>query len=1317
MKKAIGTVAAALTLGCAFAGTCWGANVGVSRFWHNHQPIYWPDWSASQPERVQFAKDSIDAKRGGAAHPSNDLEGDVFNKDDRKNAYQSGPRNSLAACPEDAGYAVSYSGSLIENVRSLGNAGYLGYSGSWNAGWREARGWRTSRGGPRMDLVGFCYHHALAPVLPKAVFRKEVETFKQAWWKAWDGAMDLSDHSKGFFPTEMAFTTEMVDVLADEGYEWVIVASHHLSRTCPTYLQQGSAEANYRINSSEPNRADLLGPSPTEGWWYDSPNPGNCANNVSPFAYQLHKVQYVDPETGATKQMIAVPSDDVLSYKAGYGAIDAGMAGAIAARATDPERPVLVLPATDGDNAWGGGSSSWHESMPNFFRDCASHGYEPFSIQDFVDRYGAKADLVHIEDGAWIFPEMCYGSPYFLKWVDPPCNAARPELCYPGTQVDLETPGFALKFWNWAPVIAGANWCETAEQILEAQGTPVEEWKIATPYEWSDGSYNNLNVAEKAWHIYLAGLDSGFNYYGGKGNDDECKQSLANANAVAVLRDFMAANLPQDRTAPSMMRPQRFPYNPGAHTFGWFNTTPTDGSYRKKMGSDFYVWTHVYDVSGIPDGGVVLWVRADKDGVNSLASTQNETYAGGDEVGDWMAISMVRRSLPKTRAELNAAASDSEIDYEFEPAEVADYYFAKVACFRGQLVDYYVEARDAKGNVSKSDIQHVWVEDDGTPAGGGTAASAAFDPAAPSDCADIVVTFRAGDGALAGAAAVRCVYTFAGADADWHEAAMAPTGASNEWRVTFTAGEGAFTNDAPELRVCFTDGGTNWESRGGANWTVAIRDCDAPLDGVKLVPEPAVAGEVVTVSYYPAGRALEGAAGVFIHHGYNGANWTVAPGDAMAPAGDHWTFELAVPSAASNLSMCFNDGGSLWDNNGGMDWTFAVTGTVEPTPDPPVPTNEPFLALSLPLGGTATVDGDWPEFELQGTSAQIQGALGWTNPLAGASGTALAATDGAWSACVPLTEGTNIIRVSGVAAGGGTVASDSADGYAGFADGATGGTGLGPWTVLGDGTDAGVFLAGDGVENCAIGTPAWGFWAQNGACAEGIRPFAQPMKTGDTFTVRWENGSIENGYGTGVALQTAGGETLWQLYFNGGGSAYLLNGGEATATAWTDGGMDVAVTWTAGREFSATIAPLGGTAETVGGAFMAEGAPERFRIWNYSSTGGDDHNVYLRSIAVTNASDGETLSVVATIVKTGEPFLVDGLEWASEEGAAPAVKLDMAVPGIRYGLERCDDLLADPQVWTPVEGSEAVAGEDGIVAFVLEGETAPFAAYRVVRHP
>ena len=697
--------------------------VHVSRMWHNHQPTYWPEWNTNgaQVNRVEYAWDSIVTKpsrtySGSAAqHPENNLT-EIFGNDDRRSSYQSGPRNSLASLSSAAGFCLSYSGSLIDGVRSLGNANQNGYGPGWSSGNREARNWRTPAGSRRMDLVGFTYHHSLAPLLPKPVLRKELQIMKQAYWKAWGGNSDLSDHSKGFFPTEMAFSSSIIDVLVEEGFDWSIVASHHLSRTCPTYMNQGNISNNRGIFSSLPNRADLLGPSPTSGWWYGEPNPGNAAWNVAPFAYQLHRAKYVNPQTGQESSILLVPSDDVLSYRFGYASEGIGkIQQNIAPFATDPSRPVIVMPSTDGDNAWGGGSSSWFEATPDFFNAAGGAGYAATAVQDFVNQHGAAAGTVHIEDGAWIFPESCYGSANFLKWIEPPL-AATPATRYANTLADLETPGFALKFWAWAPVITGANWCETAEQILRDEGGAVQTYKIQAPYDW-DGTYTNPNDVELAWHIYLHGLDSGFNYYGGLGNDDEVKSALASTRAIEKLQPFMTPQRRvQDRTPPSVLKPQRYPYNPGTYNFGWFNRNPpTDSSYLKKMPSDFYVWTHAYDVAGI--ASVNLKVRIDLDGVNSLASHQNETYAGGSELGEWVTVPMTRRVLPNTREALNAAANNGQINYFMTPPELADYYFAKIndaalPNFRGNLIDYHIEAEDSLGNVHRSDIQHVFVEDD-----------------------------------------------------------------------------------------------------------------------------------------------------------------------------------------------------------------------------------------------------------------------------------------------------------------------------------------------------------------------------------------------------------------------------------------------------------------------------------------------------------------------------------------------------------------------------------------------------------------------------
>ena len=919
-------------------------NVHVTRFWHNHQPIYWPEWNrnGSQTQRGQYAWDSIVLKDSQnfnglspVKHPENNLT-DIFGLDDRKNAYQGGPRTSLTTF-SGGGFAMSYSGSLIANVKQLGGGGHLGYGGGWNHGNTEAR-----RDWGRLDLLGFTYHHSLAPLLPKEVFRKEIQTFKQAWWKAWGGNSDLSDHSKGFFPTEMGYSRHLIDVLVEEGYEWVIVASHHVSRTSPSYNDRANPEGSYNIYSSPPNKADQLGPrfDNASQWWYGEPNPGNAAWNVAPFAYQLHKVQYVNPETGAIREMIAVPSDDVLSYRYGYANEGVGKIDQfIAPHATDPNRPVIVMPSTDGDNAWGGGSSSWMEATPQLFNESASRGYVKTMPGAFVNSFKQHAPVTHIEDGAWIFPEMCYGSPNFLKWIEPPVNPKNIASCYPNTMVDMETPGYALKFFSYAPLMAGANWVITAEQILKDEGGQVRPWVIEEPYDWDGNGFGDRNDVELAWHIYLKGLDSGFNYYGGLGNDDELKPALATKNAIDKLQNFMSSRMAQDRTPPTLLKPQRFPYNPGAYTFGWFNRVPgVDERFLKKMGSEFYIWTHAYDVSGIQS--INVKVRIDNDGVNSMANTHNETYAGGSDVGQWITIPMTKRVLPKTRSELNAKADNGQIDFVvFDPAYwpnpiIADYYFVKITDqnvpgFRGKLLDYYIEATDTRGNVEKSDIQHVWVEHDG----GQSSESAypTFEPSAPSDCQPVTVNLNAATSVLAGASSVFMLHRFTTNDADWASVAMTRQ-SSNTFSVTLSTNQ--IPVGAPFLEVAFNDGQGNWESNNGNNWKVNLRDCNAPENGVLFMPAAPNGCDPVTIRYYPAGRNLAAANPVYIHVGRNGWQDIVTPRPAMTQVGSYWEYTYLMETNTTQINVVFTDGNNVWDNNAGNNWNVAVANCGEEPPPP-----------------------------------------------------------------------------------------------------------------------------------------------------------------------------------------------------------------------------------------------------------------------------------------------------------------------------------------------------------------------------------------------
>jgi hypothetical protein len=1418
----------ALLLGLATVGAPQAqanGNVHVTRFWHNHQPLYWPEWNSngSQTSRGQYAWDSIVLKPGQnyggispAQHPENNLT-DIFGSDDRKNAYQHGPRNSLTTF-SGGGFALSYSGSLIDNVRQLGTGGHLGYGGSWNSGNIEAKGWG------RLDLVGFTYHHSLAPLLPKEVLRKEVQTFKQAWWKAWDGNSDLSDHSKGFFPTEMGYSRHIIDVLADEGYEWLIVPSHHISRTSPSYNTKANPEGSYNIFSSPPNKADQLGPTLNDGWWYGEPNPGNAAWNVAPFAYQLHKVQYVNPNTGAIKEMVAVPSDDVLSYRYGYASEGISKIQTyISPFATDPARPVIVMPSTDGDNAWGGGSSSWMEATPQYFNDSGNAGYNKTMPGAFVNAHKAAAPVTHIEDGAWIFPEMCYGSPNFLKWIEPPVNPKSLATCYPNTMVDMESPGFALKFFSYAPLMAGANWCITAEQILKDQGGDVQAWKIQAPYEQPSGTWNNPNDVELAWHIYLKGLDSGFNYYGGLGNDDEVKPALATKNAIDKLQSFMSTRMHLDQTGPTVLKPQRFPYNPGAYTFGWFNRVPqVDERFLKKMDSEFYIWTHAYDVNGISN--ITVKIRMDNDGVNSMSTTHNETYAGGSDVGSWITVPMTKRVLPKTRAELNAKADNGQIDYfVFDPAfwanpVIADYYFAKITDatvpgFRGKLLDYYIEATDNLGNVEKSEIQHVWVEDDGK---GGSSVSFS---ANPSDCEPLVVTYNAEGGPLEGVSPVYQQISFDNGT-NWTRQQM--SGGGNLWSFTNTV-----PDNAPTAIVWLENGaGSISDNNGGANWSVNIRDCDAPIGPSAVVFDPAAPDgcDPVTIRYYPNEGPLQGAAAIKIHVGRNGwqdviapdpdmvqngtyweytyvmetnttlidvvfnngaglwdsnggADWhvTVAncgdepeplppvtinptnpvgcgpvtvtynpsgrnlqgvnpvkihigrngwqdvilPNPNMTASGANWTYTYTPPPGTTNINLVFNDGGAVWDNNGGDDWHFAVEGCED------IPTG---LAITNPPANIGVAN-SVATYTLSGIAEGMEGDLTWTNTLTGASGSLPAAAF--WSIPdIALGVGGNEIVVRGTnttVGGTATNAADDASAAAysdGWNSGNNGGTGFLGWsfnhTQDGETSWAGSFIADPANTGITgLGDTAFGFYANpfgSGANAEAQRDFSNPLSIGSTFRFDYGLNWDSNNEGSNRGFNLLAGDTEL-ININMGNSQAITINGETLFANYGSQAMPLSFEYVADGSIRVRGTGRDGVESYDQTLTVPVGAPSRIKFYFNATDNSDERQMYFNNLVITSPSAGGVVTHSDFVIITRqagaqpEPPQIGNVEVVLENNSL-TVSLATTIDGAEYALYQCQDLLANPQVWTKIDSTIEI-GTGGSLDLAIPDMEMDYNHYRV----
>jgi hypothetical protein len=297
--------------------------------------------------------------------------------------------------------------------------------------------------------------------------------------------------------------------------------------------------------------------------------------------------------------------------------------------------------------------------------------------------------------------------------------------------------------------------------------------------------------------------------YYGTSLDMEVKPTIA-CNEAVEHADTVIGDGSQDATPPTIWAPQRHPWNPGSENYG-----PQYGYTLYNSDGDFWVWTFVYDVSGV--ASVTLKYRVDVDGTNPLSSTQNETYAGGAEVGSWVSLAMTYRDFPDGNFH-----GDPNIDFFEMPTYIADEYYIEVTDLREVLIDYYIEAVDGKGYVARSPIHHVYI----------------------------------GDGSGGG-----------------------PGG-----------------------------------------------------DVVTIDPDPAQAGQDVTVSYDPAGRPLASAPQVYLHYGFNGWNPVIAPDPAMSWNATDEVWEATVPaqSTAFQLDVVLNDGAGTWDNNGGQDWHFTVEGGAPP---------------------------------------------------------------------------------------------------------------------------------------------------------------------------------------------------------------------------------------------------------------------------------------------------------------------------------------------------------------------------------------------------
>ena len=712
--------------------------IHVGFLWHMHQPVYYPGETIAQTNAAGHFSFSV---------------ADVHNQ--RFGPYTSWPKNAIDAGSSlpHLGAQVSFSGSLMENLNNLEAAGTNGGMwNNWESSYRAAINNTTTLGNSRLEMVGFGYHHPLMPLLDERDIRMQIKMHKLAHEQTWGPGVP---YSKGIFPAETAFSTRIIPSLVAEGLEWAIVDSIHLDRATVDFPHQDAS------GIAAPNRADQLNPSPTAsgGSWVNLNNVYAPTAVSAPDSYRPHNVQHVDPATGAVTQMVAVPAARYEGHEDGRGGYGALLYEQVMdqyrAQNTDPDRPMLVVLHHDGDN-FGGGSEAYYNSNFQNMVDWASNtpNYDVTTIQDYLDRFPVpQDDLVHIESGSWLGADA--GDPEFKKWLGDP-----------------NSEGWSPDRNSWAVLTAAKNRVFTADDALPVGDLTNVQSGTGTP-------------TERAWHFLLQAQASDHWYWDGTEVWDSNVTRGSNL-AVAQADQVISTLGGQESTPPTVFLPQRESYNPGGDEFG--TTQP----------SDFEVWTYAYDVSGLEN--VTLKYRLDADGVNPLGSTENETYAGGSEVGSWISLDMT--------------ASDVAPPAGILPATYrAEQFAATIAGHEDVLIDYYVEATDSLGNLTRSDIQHVYVG--AAAVVGNDRVAIAPHPALAGQ--EVTITYDSGGTSLASAQQVFAYYSFNDWQAGITQTAMTLDPASGDWVLDLDV-----LASATQLDVVFNDGGNVWDNNNGQDWHFAV---------------------------------------------------------------------------------------------------------------------------------------------------------------------------------------------------------------------------------------------------------------------------------------------------------------------------------------------------------------------------------------------------------------------------------------------------------------------------------------------------------------
>lgn len=1042
------------------------AEIAATHIWHNHMPNFWPYYDVSKyaatpvggPIRYMYDGQVKELKKAPPAGytyfipptltkpmPHDDLETYYFHHA-KKGAYLSWPMDTVeqnnAAHPLSQAH-VTMSASVINNVQSFGELGnQSGYSLGWGTRWKNTFDAKKTTGGKRaLDLIHFTGHHSMGPLVGNDYFLKDLiyhnVTLAQPYFL---GSSFKS--SKGFFPTELGFSTRIIPVLKKLGIEWSVLGNVHYSRTLRDYPYLNDPGKDTLI--SPPNRADLRNVSDV-GEWVElkMTNEQQVTYNKFPFASIPHWVEHVDPATGTSHKVAGIPVEQASSWEEGYLCSVRG--GFLKPFEGDAQGRVQMFAiAHDGDNSQGcaGDGGTWKNSGNVTYAEAGMTG---MGIDEYLTRHPIPADdVVHVQDGSWIDTRDSSADPTWYHW-HLPFGVWDGQLAAFNTANGTNYTTMMSKYTNrkrnhlpsleygyhylernFALLQAAENYAKTAEQIwlddnpnywspttamdkeVTYPGNQLNPWMMSFPVKgdesknWAGGA----NPAELAWYFLIASIDSGFGYYD-ENVDDGVKPTISFNQSLHFSKPYVEARLAKDKTGPSIWWPQRYPYNPGSA-----NASKAEGWAVMYMNNVFALYTYAYDVSGIKSIKAKVRVHA-----NKLADANDKTYKLYDpaahasdpdvdpsRVGDWVEYDLTERDLKPIINGVPWQPSSTATFQVVKAQEIGNLHYVYLDEYRDQLLDYYIEAVDNKGNVTRSDIQQVYVGMGRFKEEGGKIVEALdgsmegehpFFTDKPMQ-RDVTVYIEASSDGLSS-------MTIDGQPdgSDWESKSISPMPKSPQYFQTSFS----YSDGTDGVYVRYKEGNGNYlPSSNGVlletgTWTIMA-------DGSVVEGTPPGLTYSSTVFYQKAEWTQ-----VCFHWRPQGGQWTVAPGDKMKAvegASGWWTFTADLGNV-EKVEIAFNNCAGTWDSNGGKNYlvdsgAWKISGgTISPSGDEfgnmkPIarvsPTSKSvYVGDSVTLSAATSSDADGSIASYKWSTGATTPTIIWTPTQAGSQSISVTVTD------------------------------------------------------------------------------------------------------------------------------------------------------------------------------------------------------------------------------------------------------------------------------------------------------------------------------------